>query len=62
MTKRLYGAVCKDCNEEYEKYCTIEDFEEALTNTKCSVCGGQLRRSWSFGGYRMRTGATRKPT
>ena len=60
--KKVFEAICNDCSEKFESYCTFDEFETLLTDTKCTNCGGTLRRSFVCGGYRMPVGATRKPT
>lgn len=60
--KKEFEAVCNDCQAKFTSYTTFNEFEQLLIDEKCTDCGGTLRRSWATGGYRMATGATRRPT
>ena len=45
----LYGLICTKCGTLFESRTTLDELALELESTKCTECGGDLRRDWGCG-------------
>jgi len=61
--RKFFEFRCLKCNEEHEAFIEYEDIEQEERESKCAVCGGQLKRRLTFGYAKFNgTGFTRRST
>lgn len=62
-SRLVYEGVCPKCGWSMDILCTSENLPDRLAKEQCGECHHiGLKRSWMFGSYKMKTGATRSGT
>ena len=61
--KKIFEFKCVSCGEAHEAYINFDQISHIEKDMKCQLCGGKLRRVYSFGmGQFKGTGFTRRIT
>ena len=61
--RKIFSFKCQKCGEVHESLCEDYEIKEIEKNNKCQLCGGDLKRVWTFGyGIFKGSGFTKRST